>query len=146
MDAGDAIAVYAAIVATGGLAWNIYSWRAARVSRVEVLVQFAFLPEPGVDVHEGVVITAINRGDRPVRVDGAGLDLQDGSGRTLAVMQPPHGATLPGVVEPGQSGMTYLLRPPVEQSGIDLTRPLAGWVRLATGELLRSKRRALISD
>jgi hypothetical protein len=46
---------------------------------------------------------------------------------------------LPGIIEPNDSAFTYLLREEAERQGIDIFRPVVAWIRLSTGELVRSE-------
>jgi hypothetical protein len=137
VDATDWIAGYAAVVSTAALGWQILKERRARRPQVEVKVGNAILSYPGRGVVESAHIEARNRGDLPIRVTSAGFNLQDGTARTLAVIQQPPGATLPGAIGPRDSGMTYLL---LDDLGpLDPFRPLVGWVSLSTGERIHSK-------
>jgi hypothetical protein len=137
MDAGDVIAGYAAVVATGALGWQIVKERQARRPQVEVQIRYALLTYPGGGLAEAANLEARNHGDLPVRVNSAGFNLQDGSGNVAAVVHQPPGATLPGVIGPRDSGFTYLLD--TELGPLDPYRPMVGWVSLSTGERVHSK-------
>jgi len=139
MDFGaiDPVAIYAAVVSTIALGWQIQKERRARRPQVEVKVSYALLGYPSRGPAEVAHIEARNRGDLPVRVNSAGFNLQDGSGNALAITWQPPGATLPGVVGPRDAGFTYLLED--ELGPLDLYRPLVGWVSLSTGERIHSK-------
>jgi hypothetical protein len=146
VDAGTIIAIYAGVVATASLLWQVYSWWHRRRHRVEVTASMALIGHAGVRATQVIAVTATNRSEHPVRVAGAGLEAQDGSGFLLHVVQQPEGtrATIPGIVQPNDSGQTYLERPVVEENGISVVEPVVAWVRLATGEQLRSKPRPLL--
>lgn len=140
MDATIAIAGYAAIVSTAALGWQVYSWRDQRRSHVAVEARFALAILPDSDPAAKVVAIGVaNRSDHPVRVTGAGLDLQDDSGYQLHTFGQFPGATLPGVVSPRDSASAFLPLEKVEEEGIDITEPVTAWARLATGELVKSK-------
>ena len=146
MDAGTVLAIYAAVVATGGLAWNLWTWRRARTNVVDIQLRTGYMTMSDGSVGpEIITIHVANRGDRPIRVHGAGLLLQDGSGGQLVIPQPPPGAEIPGTIQPNDSGMTYMLREAAERRGIDMFSPMVGWVSLATGEKVRSKAQRLLS-
>ncbi len=102
MDFGaiDPVAIYAAVVSTIALGWQIRKERRARRPQVEVKVSYALLGYPSRGPAEVAHIEARNRGDLPVRVNSAGFNLQDGSGNALAITWQPPGATLPGVIGP----------------------------------------------
>ena len=141
--AGWIVAGYAALVSTASLTWQVVSWRLARKSRVEVTVNAAMLPYDDGRVLDGVTVNVVNNSDHAVRVTSAGLVLTDGSNRDLVQMSTPSGATLPGLIAPHDSAMTYFLVEDLEREtdGIDIYAPLAGWVQLATGERVKSKPR-----
>jgi hypothetical protein len=119
------VAVYAALVATGALAWQIYSWWHRRQSRVKVTASLGHVGHANGAV-EAVIITAINRSEYPVNVQGLGFDMQDGSSRTLALFQPMPGSSLPGRIEANDSGWAWT-GPEQAESGkaaLDLSKQL----------------------
>jgi hypothetical protein len=138
----DPVAIYAAIVSTVALGWQILKERRARRPQVDVKVALALIAPPGGEVLETVQIEARNRGDHPIRVTSAGFNVQDDSGNTVVMTWQPPGSTLPGVIGPRDSGMTYLLRD--ELGPLDVFRPLVGWVSLSTGERVHSRPRTLM--
>jgi hypothetical protein len=138
----DPVAIYAAVVSTVALGWQILKERRARRPQVEVKVSYALLGYPSREPAEAAEIEARNRGDHPIRVTSAGFNLQDDSGRTVVITWQPPGATLPAVVGSRDSGMTYLLRE--ELGPLDVFRPLVGWVSLSTGERFHSRPRTLM--
>jgi hypothetical protein len=133
----DPVAIYAALVSTVALGWQVLKERRARRPQVEVQVLNAMLTYPAREPAWSAQIEARNHGDMPIRVTSAGFNLQDGSGNTVVIIQQPPGATLPGVIGPRDSGMTYLL---MEKLGpLDPFRQLVGWVSLSTGQRIHSK-------
>lgn len=138
------IAGYAAVVSTAALGWQVYSWRHKRQSHVDVDARLALAFLPDSDSPEKVVAVSVaNRSDHPVRVTGAGLDLQDGSGYQLHHVGQFPGSTLPGMVEPYDSASAFLPLEQIEAEGIDFSRPVIAWARLATGETRKSRPRSL---
>ena len=137
------ISGYAAVVGTASLGWQAWRARRADAHGITTSVSFAIVgTSPPV---QAVCVKAVNaRGARSIGVTSAGLDLQDGSGGTFVVanMEPP--TTIPGTVQPGHALEAYLSRNAIDQAGFDLTRPITGFVRLATGEILRSDPTTLI--
>jgi len=137
------VAVYAALVATGGLIWQIYIWLQSRKPQVavEVSIGLPASPEP----EWWIMVKVINRGDYTVNVNSVGFDLQDGSGRSLVLINQPPPATIPGTVAAHDQGFTYI---PVSSPNVeilDLYRPLIGWANLATGEHIESTSKTLRS-
>ena len=65
--------------------------------------------------------------------------------RSLYLMQFPPGGELPAVIEPGDSHHTWVAASELERSGLDLRAPIAAQVKLADGELIRSRSRRLVS-
>jgi hypothetical protein len=141
VEAGDIIAIYAALVATLALGSNIYAAWSARRRRVKAVVALGFVPDPlgRATARQVIGVTAINRGHVPVSIEGVGLDAQDGSGGTFVPLSIPFGANLPGIVPPNESRWSYLERDEVEANGWNLHQPIRGWVRLATGEIVKAK-------
>jgi hypothetical protein len=136
MEATDWIAGYAAVVATAAFGWEVWKTIRARRPPVEVKLSNAlltFLPDPP----WAAMVNVLNHGSQPIRVNSAGFNFQDGSGQTVVIMQPPPRATIPGVVEPGDAGQTWLLLD--ELGPLDPFRPLVAWASLATGQRIDSK-------
>ena len=136
MDATAIIAIYAAAIATAGLLWQIYAWWHRTKSHVTVDARIGLTVPQAVEI---ITITVKNRSEHPVRVEGAGIDLQDRSGAAIHLVQPVPGATLPGAIAPHDSGQTWMERDEAEQRGINVLAPVTVWVRLATGEVVKSK-------
>lgn len=143
MTATTAIAIYAAVLSTAGLAWQVFSWAHRRRSHVTVQARIAFV---GYDALQVISIEATNTSDHPVRVTSAGLMLQDGSGRQFVILRQPDGATLPGVVQPHDSATTWIAQADAEsEGGFDVFAPVTAWVNLATGQAVTSKPRPLMT-
>lgn len=139
----DPIAIYAAIVSTVALGWQILKERRARRPQVEVTISYALMNIPPRGAVEAVHVEARNRGDHPVRATSAGFKVQDGSGNVAAIVHQQPAATIPGVIQPRDSAFTYLLEN--ELGPLDPTRLLVGWVSLSTGERFYSKERRLVA-
>ena len=131
-----AVAIYAALVATAGFGWQIYTWRRTHSTALNLKVSYAFI---GYDVQEVVMIAAINKSNHPVRVTSAGLVLQDGSKRDLVIFHPPPGASIPGAITPRDSGNTWLAIDDARRGGLDLYEPLVAWVNTAEDKRFTSK-------
>ena len=78
----------------------------------------------------------------PVRVTGAGFNLQDGSDQIAHIAHQPVGATLLRVIGPRDTRFTYLLEH--ELGPLDLYRLLVGFASLSTGERIHSKPTTLL--
>jgi hypothetical protein len=137
MDATDWIAGYAAVVSTVAVGWQILKERRARRPQVEVKVSYGLMFIPPRGGAGSVQVEARNRGDHPLRATSAGFKVQDASENVATIVHQPPGATIPGVIQPRDSGFTYLLEN--ELGPLDPTRPLVGWVSLSTGERFHSK-------
>ena len=144
MDGGaiDPVAIYAALVSTVALGWQILKERRARRPQVEVQIRYSLIGYPGPGAAEAAHIEARNRADMPVRVTGAGFNAQDGSEYVAFITHQPPGATLPGMIGPRDSGFTYLLKD--ELGPLDPFRPLVGFVSLSTGERILSQPTTLL--
>jgi hypothetical protein len=132
----DGVAIYAAVVGTGSLSWQIV-WQVHRARRadqpqIDVHIRTAVIGIPGGSVST-VVVEAVNRGDRSVGIRGAGLELQDGSGETFVSAQSRFVDSIPGTVEPHDSLKRQFEVETLEQNGFDLRQPLVGFVNLVSG-------------
>lgn len=93
---------------------------------------------PGGGSVSAVSVKATNQSDHPVRVTGIGIDLQDGSCNSMHLATPNVGSSIPGVVQPHDSGDTWIAQAEVEKGGLNVYEPVRAWVRLATGEVVHS--------
>jgi len=102
-DTTAVVAVYAALVATAGLAWQIVSWSREHGTRIRVEHSRGFMAaSPTVSM---AIVTVYNRSNHAVEIQGIGWVLGDGSVPILAKMA---GATLPGPVAPHSQGMSWI--------------------------------------
>jgi hypothetical protein len=146
MSAGDAVAVYAALVGTASLAWQIMRARRADSPGVTVTVANAMIGLADGNAEWTLTVKAVNGGGLPVGISGAGLDLQDGSGRTFAMSRGHALDSIPGTVQPRHDATAFFPVALLEQRGFDLKLPIVGFVNLATGETVRSKPTTLRSN
>lgn len=138
MSIGDVVAGHAALVGTVSVGREVVrAWRSGR-SGITVRVLYAMLGYTGAAIWT-VNVKAGNRGKRPIDVNGVGLELQDGSGRTFVSPGPKLVDTIPGTVEPRHVANYFFEVEALGRAGFDLTRPLVGFVTLATGETIRSE-------
>ena len=98
--------MYAAVVATGALGWNVYAFWRARANLVDVIPTFGFRPMGKGNI-EVIGVKVINRSDRPVRVTSVWLESQDHSGRDLFLNEKPEGADLPGWIAPNDVALVH---------------------------------------
>jgi hypothetical protein len=68
-----------------------------------------------------------------------GIDVQDGSGAAMHLLERLPGASPPGIIAPNDSGQAIVEHDAVKDAGIDVLEPVTAWVRLATGEVVKSK-------
>jgi hypothetical protein len=136
----DVLTAYAALVSTAVLCWQMWTWRQQR-RPVEVCVKLGCIGYPEGPVW-AVSVEASNRSDHAVNVRSAGLVMDDGSEWTI--VRPLDVSELPGEVKPRDAGAMAVRAEHVQQH-FDLLRPVVGWVRLATGEVVRSKAVTLLS-
>lgn len=89
---------------------------------------------------DAVGLTLVNRFDHPVRWSSASIDLQDGSGRHLALIDAaPPGMGLPQHVGPHDSSFTLVPAQQLRDQGMDLSRPITARASIATGETVTSE-------
>lgn len=139
-----ALAIYAAILATLSTIWQANRWLndQARI-RVEVTFGFAFggLAD---DLSAMIGIRMINGGQRPIQLNGAGLDLD--RGRTVPYMNPPlsmqhlEAHQFPFTLEEGTSAEVFFDVMELTKTLIndnDGNLPTHGWATDAKGETHR---------
>jgi hypothetical protein len=138
-----AVAIYAALVGSGALGWQVFQWRHARSVRVTVTRQLAVLiTQPPTHV---LTTEAVNRSEFPLRVRQIGMDWQDDSGDAYMVFLPVLGSKLPGTVEPHDAAEGFMPRVRLEADGVDFSKPVRVWIRLADGTLVKSNPATLAS-
>jgi len=126
------VAIYAAIIATAGLGWQIYTWGRIHKTRVTVSITNAIFGFPEGNVG-GVTIEAVNNSSHPIRVKSAGFEMNDGTDRHLQIIRPGFGSSLPGQIEPHDSGMIWMREEEMHEAGCDIYKPLVAWVSTPEG-------------
>lgn len=71
---------------------------------------------------------AINHSAYPIRITSVWLDAQDHSGRTVPFIYQPPGSSLPGELQPNDSGSTWMPLLLLEEIGFDFTQPVTAGV------------------
>lgn len=138
----DVVTAYAALVATAALGWQVWTWRQQR-RPVQVRVSLACVGYPEGPVWT-VEVEAVNRSDHAVNVRSAGLVMQDGSRREWVIARPLDISKLPGAVEPHDAAGAFVRAESLREH-FDLYRPVVGWMRLASGDVVRSEAVTLMS-
>ena len=88
---------------------------------------------------DSIGLTLVNNLDHPVRWASASVDLQDGSGRHLALIDcAPPGMGLPQRVDAHDSSFTLVAAQQLRDQGMDLSRPITARANIATGETVIS--------
>jgi len=134
----NVIAIYAAVVATGGFAWQVWTWWTKRRLRCEVRTGlYAMLRWQG-DA-SGLLIELVNRSDLPVRVTHAALRMQGGGAEDWLVPRGMwRGFELPFKVDARDSGAVMFDRQGLDQQ-MTWTEPVVAAVWLSTGERFESE-------
>jgi len=89
---------------------------------------------------EGIGLTLINRLEHLVHWTSASIDLQDGSGRHMPLINSaPPGMGLPRRVESHSSEFTLVAAQQLRDGGFDLAHPITAKASLATGETIISQ-------
>jgi hypothetical protein len=133
-----------------GLACLLFGGQILRLSlasrtRVKVEVAQGVVSQDGGPPVPAIVVTALNRGGRPVRVRSVRVDLQEGSG-WLAGFDTIPGDTLPGVVQPHASGSVHIPLAALRKQGIDVNAQVMGRVQLASEQVVLSRPTSIARD
>lgn len=146
LDAASATAIYAAVVATGTLAWQIVSER--KKTRPDVHVSAVWLPpvvDPDFDNQPGYVRATV-RATHPVTVVATGTAALgrlwkwrrteiDGAARTRGQQI---SGSLPVTVTPDTPGLITATRERLSAADVSLEKPCLWWVKTSTGHVYRS--------
>ena len=136
----DPIAIYAALVATLAVVWQVYTWRLAR--RPDIVVELERRDVPGFMVDLlgpfSIAVTVRNRSHLRVHVEDVGLYATDSPARVHSIEDRDPDALPRWIAAQGCCDAVISYRDAVDQ-GIDLSKPLVGYVTMATGERVTSK-------
>lgn len=142
MDTELWIALAAALLAAASLGWQLGAALARRRrDRIEVEVRLGLPVYSQGGGRWAIFIEVTNGSEHPIRWVSASLEL--GDSRTLYLMDHPPGGDLPAVIQPHDSHHTWVDCAEVERQGVDLRQPIAGAVKMASGEVYRSRFRRL---
>jgi hypothetical protein len=134
-----ALAIYAAVLATVGVGWEVYSWLHRQRTRVDVNVSLGQTHIPGLwQSADCVMVTAINHSEYPVRWTSAGLASQKKRGEWLMPASFAEGTMLPAVIQPHDSHVV-LWEAGTLARDLDFSKPVTATVGLASGDTFRSK-------
>jgi hypothetical protein len=135
-----AVAIYAGIVATAALGWQVFTWWRHHRTRVEVFVRPGEAQLDGATERPAVLVIVRNLSAYDIRIATVVL-AQDG--RVLATVPPMlaqgRSDEPPGLVPPRDIRTAALARAEAVKAGLDASRPVAAWVGLASGETFSSK-------
>jgi len=112
---GAIVGSFSILLAGASLGWQVYSWRRDRRTKVEVKLSNAILGLP-IGPTEAVIITAINHSRHSIRINSAGLELQDGSRNWSILPYIQAGAGLPGTIPPNDSADTWWFMDDIKKS------------------------------
>lgn len=136
------LALAAALLAAASLGWQLGSALGRRRrDRIEVDVRLGLPVYSQGGGRWAIFVEVTNGSEHPIRWVSAALELQDS--RTLYLMDHPPGGDLPAVIQPRDSHHTWVDCAEVERQGVDLHQSVAAAVKLATGEVYRSRSRRL---
>jgi hypothetical protein len=136
------IALVAALLAAASLGWQLgAALGRRRRDRIEVEVRLGLPVYSQGGGRWAIFIEVTNGSEHPIRWVSASLEL--GDSRTLYLMDHPPGGELPAVIQPHDSHHTWVDCAEVERQGVDLRQPIAAAVKMASGEVYRSRSRRL---
>jgi hypothetical protein len=136
------VAVYAALVATASLGWQVYSWNVARRPKLSVTITEA-ADDPG-----RASIMLKNRGGFAVRWVSAGVVLQNAPVRSSDerfIFRFPSNGRLPRSIDPQDSGVLWVGRGSLA-AFVDLGKPVTVFAQTATNDYYFSKPTRLWGD
>jgi hypothetical protein len=136
------IALAAALLAAASLGWQLgAALGRRRRDRIEVEVRLGLPVYSQGGGRWAIFIEVTNGSEHPIRWVSASLEL--GDGRVLYLMDHPPGGELPSVIQPHDSHHTWVDCAEVERQGVDLRQPVAAAVKMASGEVWRSRAKRL---
>jgi hypothetical protein len=143
VDATDVIAIYAALVATGSLGWQIARERRQERTRLEVEVRLGFLAFDS-GAREAILINISNRSSHPVKVTSAGLLHQSRPKARIAITNSLPPAGLPVVIAAKDAHQTWIEKTDLPPGEVDLFKPLQAYAGASTGEEFHSRKTTLL--
>lgn len=145
MSITSAVALYAAIVATGGLSWQVYSYRRSEriradesATKVDVSVHMGIAgTEPPLEV---ITVKVVNRSRHAIKLTGVTFWHQDKPGFEFVSFAFAFSHGLPQMIESHDAGEVMFdsakLRSGKER--LDVYRPVTAIARLSTGDVFES--------
>jgi hypothetical protein len=137
----NTMAAYATILSAGiligggvvGAVWRVWTWRREHGTNVKVQISMGWQLF-GANAVDAVVVTVFNRSSHPVRVTGAGVEMNDGTGRAGHVPGMKLGADIPGIVAPHDQGTTWLETAELVHEGFDVYRKARAFARFGESD------------
>jgi len=133
------IAIYAAVVASGALAFNVFSWWRTWATRVKVDLRRLQIFEPGAVSGPVVHFQLTNHSTHAVKVTHVGLGPVNKGDLHIWIPR-PHGVAAPGPFEiPARDSVSVWIKP-AELSRGDPKHRTRAIVKTSDGRSFRSKR------
>lgn len=137
MAVSEAVAAYAAIVASAAFGWQVFTWRTAYRNKVTVTLELG-IGESQDRLEPAIDIVVRNFGIQPIRVVAAGLAIETADEDMTRIVPASRGNLLEQKVAANDAGYAQLTWESLEDERVDFWNPMIGWVELATGERVES--------
>jgi len=134
-----ALAIYAAVVATCAISWQVYTWRHGRQIHVVVTVSKAHPILSDGTVLSMVAIKAVSKTSHPLRATNSAIDAESLPRQTWWAVQPHPLSSIPGVIAPFDSGEAFFDAEKLAEQRIDLKKPIRGGIKLSTDDMIWSE-------
>jgi hypothetical protein len=146
VDASDALAIAAIIVAMLALGWNILTWWLGHMTRVHVTIEPTQLVI-GEGPTENLAIVAWNKSAHPVQAVAASYEFVAPTKHAVVHVPTPHPSQgIPGVIPARSVAMRTTSRDEAEYQGL-IGEPIYAWVQTAGRErAFRSKAVTIQAD
>lgn len=114
------LAIYAALIATAALAWNLISWWLGRVTRLKVLVEpTRVLIGDAAGPGECLTVVARNLSAHPVQAIAASYEILSPPKRQIEVVPTPHPSqSIPGVIPARSMGLRWIAKEDAGELGL----------------------------
>lgn len=137
------LAIYAAVVASGGFGWQIYTWRHGRQAHVTVTIKRAYPILTDGTIRSMVSVKAVSHTGHELRATNAAIQAESLKGQTWWAVTKNDLSSIPGPIPAFDAAEAFFDAEKLTEQGVDFKQAVRGGVKLSNDDIVWSGRSVL---
>src|ERR1039457_3649940 len=134
-----ALAIYAAVVASGGFGWQIYTWRHGRQAHLTVTIKRAYPIFADGTMPSMVSVKAVSHTGHELRATNAAIQADSLEGQTWWAVAKHDLSSIPGPIPAFDAAEAFFDADKLTEQGVDFKQPVRGGVKLSNDDIVWSE-------